>query len=135
MTDPLEKLAVSASELDRELLATTLADLARIDKQSGEIRFTREAAQLPKNLQLLTYLMARKAATALATALGFIFEEPISSKDLTSKLGMSGGSVRGQLSIFSKERLVANKAGKYWIPSYAIERVKALLEQASRKEK
>lgn len=131
MTDPLEKLAVSASELDRELLATILADLARIDKQSGEIRFTREAAQLPKNLQLLTYLMARKAATAL----GFIFEEPISSKDLTSKLGMSGGSVRGQLSIFSKERLVANKAGKYWIPSYAIERVKALLEQASRKEK
>lgn len=131
MIEPLEKLVVSGVELDQKLLATTLTGLVWIDKDSGEIRFTREVAQLPKNLQLLTYLLARKAAAAL----GFISEEPISSKDLTSKLGMSGGSVRGQLSIFSKERLVANKAGKYWVPNYAIERVKALLEQASRKEK
>jgi len=130
MTDPLEKLVVSGAELDRELLATTLVDLAQIDKESGGIRFTRKAARLPKNLQILTYLMARKAAKAL----GFISEELISSKELTSELGMSGGSIRGQLSIFSKERLVEGKAGKYWIPNYAIERVKALLEQASKKE-
>lgn len=130
MTDPLEKLVVSGAELDRELLATTLADLAQIDKDSGGIRFTREATRLPKKLQILTYLAARKAAKAL----GFISEEPISPKELTLELGMSGGSVRGQLSVLGKERLVESKVGKYWVPNYAIERVKALLEQASRKE-
>jgi len=131
MTDPLEKLVVSGIELDRELLATVLADLVRIDKDSGEIRLTQEGAKLPKKLQILTYLIGRKAAKAL----GLVSEEPISSKELTSKLAMSGGSLRGQLSIFSKERLIASEKGKHWVPNYAIESVKGLLGQPIRKEK
>jgi len=131
MTDPLEKLVVSGIELDRELLATVLSDLIRIDKDSGEIRLTRIAARLPKRLQLLTHLTGRKAAKAL----DLVPEEPISSKELTTKLGMSGGSLRGQLSMLKKERLVDTKDGKYYVPNYAIDQVKTLLEQASRKER
>lgn len=131
MIDPLEQLIKSGTEVDRELLSTVLIDLVWLDKDSHEVRFTREGTRLSKKLQILTYLMGRKAARAL----GFVSEEPISSKELTSKLGMSGGSLRGQLSIFSKERLIDSKNGKYWIPNYATESVKALLEQARGKEK
>ena len=131
MTDPLEKLIVSGAELDRELLATVLADLVRIDKDSGEIRFTRKGATLPKKLQILTYLIGRKAAKAL----GLVPEEPISSKELTTKLGMGGGPLRGQLSILKKERSIDTKDAKHYVPNYAIDQVKVLLEQASRKEK
>lgn len=131
MTDPLEKLIVSGTELDRELLATVLVDLVRIDKDSGEIRFTRNGATLPKKLQILTYLMGRKAGKAL----DLVPEEPISSKELTMKLGMSGGSLRGQLSMLKKERLIDTKDAKHYVPTYAIEEVKALLEQTSKKER
>lgn len=131
MTDPLEKLFVSSEELDRELLTTVLTDLAQIDRDSGEIRFTSKAVRLPKKLQILIYLMSRKAARAY----GVISEELISPKELASKLGIGGSSLRGQLSDFTKERLVESKSGKHWVPNYAIERVKELLEQARGKEK
>lgn len=131
MSDPLEKLLVSAIELDRELLATVLADLVKIDKDSGEIRFTSKATKLPKRLQILLYLMGRKAAKAL----GLVAEEAIASKEMASKLGMGGGPLRGQLSRLSKERLVESVQGKYQVPNYAFESVKALLEEASRKER
>jgi len=130
MSEPLEKLVVSGTELDRELIATTLANLVRIDKDKGEIRLTLEAIQLPKKLQILIYLTGRKAATAL----GILPGEPIAPKDLASQLGMGGSSIRGQLFTLSKERLIGSESGKYWVPNYAIERVKALLEQATRKE-
>lgn len=131
MTDPLEKLFVSSEELDQELLATVLMDLAKIDRDSGEIRFTSKAVRLPKKLQILIYLMSRKAARAHSV----ISEELISSKELAPKLGIGGSSLRGQLSDFTKERLVESKSGRYWVPNYAIERVKELLEQARGKEK
>lgn len=131
MVDPLQRLVASSTELDREMLATVLADMAWIDKDTGEIRLTREAVQMSKKLQILIYLMARKAAKAL----GLISEEGISPSELTSTLGMSGGTVRGQLFILSKERLINSSGGKYWVPNYAIELAKASLQQSTRKEK
>jgi len=131
MADPLERLVVSGAELDREMLATVLTDLVWIDKDTGEIRLTQKGVQMSKKLQILIYLMARKAAKAL----DLISEEGLTSSKLTSKLGMSGGTVRGQLSILSKERLIDSTGGKYFVPNYAVELVKALLEQSVRKGK
>lgn len=131
MENPLERLLVSATELDRDMLATTLAGLVQIDKDTGEIRLTREAIPLPKRLQILVYLMARKAAKGL----NLISEEGIASSELTSKLGMRGGPARGLLSLLVKERLVDNVNGKYSVPNYAVESVKALLEQQIRRDK
>jgi len=131
MTDPLERLIASGAELDREMLATILADLVWIDKDSHEVRFKQKATKLPKKVQILTYLMARKAAKAL----DLISEEGIVSSELTSKLGMSGGTVRGQLSILGKDRLIDSVGGKYFVPNYAIELVKTLIEKSMGKEK
>jgi len=132
MAEPLEKLVISSVDVDRELLATTLMNLVRIDKDKGEIRLTLEAIRLPKKLQILVYLMGRKAATAL----GILPDEPIAPKDLASKLGRGGSALRGQLATLSgKEHLIKNEAGKYWVPNYTVEQVKALLEKATRKEK
>lgn len=125
MVDPLEKLLVDREELDREMLATVLADLVHIDKSSGGIVLTRKATQFPKKIQLLVYLAGRKAAKAL----NLIEKEETSSGAIQSALGMSGGTVRGQLSILAKERLVSNASGSYFLPNYSIEQVKALLEQ------
>ena len=131
MIDPLEKLVRSGTELDKELLATVLAGLVWIDKDSGEVRFTPEGTRLPKKLQILAYLLGQKAAKAL----GLVSEELIAPKELATKLGMGGGPLRGQLSMLKKERLVDTKNGKYYIPNYAIESVKALLQNTRRKEK
>lgn len=131
MEDPLQKLVVDATELDRELLATVLSNLIRIDKITGEIRFTPKSAALPKKFQVLAYLMGRKATKAL----GLVGEEAVSPKELGTKLGIGGGPLRGQLSLFKKERLLDVQNGKYYVPNYAIEQVKASLEHAGSKEK
>ena len=123
MTDPLEKLVVSGDELDKEMLTTVLADLARIEKGSGEIRFTSKAAKLPKNQQILLFLLGRKAAKALS----LIEEESIGPMGMEPKLGMKGGPLRGQLAVLKKSRLVQSDGGKYFIPNYAIEPVKELI--------
>lgn len=125
MVDPLEKLLVNREELDREMLATFLSDLVYIDKNSGEIVLTKNSTLFPKNKQLLIYLAARKAAKAL----NLIVEEEISPSAIQSALGMSGGTVRGQLSILAKERYIANNKGKYYLPNYAVEQVKTLIEK------
>ncbi|MCK4362237.1 MAG: hypothetical protein KAW13_03040 [Dehalococcoidia bacterium] len=131
MSEQLEKLLISSKELDQELLATVLVDLVKIDKDSGEIRLTTKALNLPKRLQILVYITGRKAAKALDV----IREERISPKELASKLGMGGGSLRGQLYNLCKERLLEGVDGKYLVPNYAIEFVKALLDEASRNER
>jgi len=131
MENPLEKLLVSHVELDRELVATILADLVRIDKDTGEIRFTMDGAKLSNKLRILTYLLARKAAKAL----NLVPEEPISSSELTSQLGISGGSLRGQLSLLNGERLIDKREGKYFVPNYSVEQVKTLIDQAAGKGK
>ena len=129
MVDPLEKLVVDREELDRDLLATVLGGLVHIDKSSGEIVLTREATQLPKKIQLLLYLAGKKAAKAL----NLIEKEESSPSSIQSALGMSGGTVRGQLSVLAKERRVSSTSGSYILPNYAVEQVKFLIEQ-SRKE-
>lgn len=131
MSEQLEKLLISGKELDQELLATVLVDLVKIDKDSGEIRLTTKALNLPKRLQILIYIAGRKAAKALDV----IGEERISPKELASKLGMGGGSLRGQVHNLCKDRLLEGVEGKYLVPNYAIEFVKALLDEASRKER
>lgn len=131
MSEQLEKLLISGKELDQELLATVLVDLVKIDKDSGEIRLTTKALNLPKRLQILIYITGRKAAKALDV----IGEERISPKELASKLGMGGGSLRGQLHNLCKDRFLEGVEGKYLVPNYAIEFVKALLDEASRKER
>ncbi|MBN1161280.1 MAG: hypothetical protein JXA17_04985 [Dehalococcoidales bacterium] len=125
MVDPLERLLVDREELDRGMLATVLADLVYIDKSSGGIVLTRKAAQFSKKIQLLVYLAGRKAAKAL----NIIDKEESTPSAIQLALGMSGGTVRGQLSILAKERLVSNTRGSYFLPNYAVEQVKNLLEK------
>jgi len=130
MIDPLEKLLFDREELDREMLSTVLTDLVHIDKNSGEVILTKKALQFPKRLQLLIYLAGRKAAKTL----NCLELEETPPNAIQSALGMSGGTVRGQLSLLAKERRVASKRGNYFLPNYAVEQVKALLEQ-QRKER
>lgn len=123
MTDPLEKLVVSGEDLNKELLATVLVDLVRVERDTGEVRFTTRAAKLPKNQQILVFLLGRKAAKAL----GLIKEEAISPGAMEPKTGMKGGPLRGQLSVLKKSRLVQSDRGKYFVPNYAIEPVKQII--------
>lgn len=125
MVDPLEKLLVNREELDREMLATALAGLVHIDKNNGEIVLTRKTTQFPKKMQLLVYLASRKAAKAL----NLVEKEETSSSAIQIALGMSGGTVRGQLSMLVKDRLVKNNKGDYFLPNYSVDQVRALIEQ------
>ncbi|MBI2935771.1 MAG: hypothetical protein HYY31_03045 [Chloroflexi bacterium] len=124
MKDPLQKLIVSGGELDKELLATVLADLVRLEKGSGEIRFTAMAAKLPKRTQIVLLLLGRKAAKAL----GLTDEEAIAPSEMEGTLGMKGGPLRGQLFQLKGARLVQSVGGKYLVPNYAIEPAKELIQ-------
>lgn len=124
MSDPLRKLIVSGQDLDRELLATVLSGLVMIEGGSGEIRLTAKAAKLPKKIQILLWLLGRKAAKAME----LIREEGLSSGEMEKMTGMKGGSLRGQLSILKKERLVHSRDGKFTVPGYAVEYVKEVIQ-------
>ncbi len=123
MENPLESLIVSGEEVDKNLLVTVLADLVRVEKSTGEIRFIGVAPKLPKRIQILLFLLGRKAAKAL----DLIEEEAIAPSEMEVKLGVKGGPLRGQLFQLKNDRLVQSEGGKYRVPNYALEAVKELL--------
>jgi len=95
-----------------------------VEEGTGEVRFTAKAAKLPKRTQILLLLLGRKAAKAL----NLIEEAAIRPSEMQTMLGMKGGPLRGQLFQLKRDRLVQSEAGKYTVPNYALEAVKALLE-------
>ena len=124
--DELNALIVSESALNRRLLGATLKGLLQIVEESGAILLTLQAQGLPKKLQIVTYLLGRKAAKAL----GNLDEEAIPSSELSKAVGMSPGATRGQLSFLKKDGLVDVTDHKHFVPGYAVERAAQAISAA-----
>lgn len=126
----LEDLVVSGAEMDRRLVKEILEPYVRLDKEACSIRPTEKWEDLGKEEMVIVYLVARKAMRALDFPLEV---EEVAASELIKQTGIKSGSAYPALRSLLGQRIIdqTSKGGGYFIPNYALERVKSML---SRKE-
>jgi len=127
MNDELEVLLVSGKEIDKKLIVEILSPFLKIDKESCDIRPLSTWNDLRANIKILLYLIARKAMVALGLPLS---EEKASATEIMQKTGMKKGTVNPALRDLFNERVIEQSEDKkYYIPNYAIEKVKEIINE------
>lgn len=123
----LEDLLVSGVELDKELLASVLSPLVRIDREAVQPRFTPKWRDLDASGKIGVYLLARKAMAALGLLPSE--EEATPYTQICKETGIKEGTVAPTLARLRDERLVDQTAAKkYFVPNFAIEFWRTSLE-------
>ena len=127
MSDELESLLVNGKEMDKKLVAEILAPYLRIDKETCDIRPLSSWSGLKANIKILLYLIARKAMVAKNLPLS---EERASATEIMQKTGMKKGTVNPALRVLFNDRVIEQSEDKkYYVPNYAIEKVKAIINE------
>ena len=130
MNDELESLLVSGKEVDKKLVAEMLSPYLRIDRETCDIRPLSSWDDLKAYKKILLYLLARKAMIALGSNLP---EENASPTEIMLSTGLKQGTVNPTLRRLLDDGVVAQtKERKYYIPNYAIEKVKAIVSEANK---
>lgn len=128
MSDELESLLVNGKEVDKKLVAEILSPYLRIDKETCDIRPLSSWDDLKASRKILIYLVARKAMVALGLSLP---EENASATEIMLSTGLKQGTVNPTLRRLLEGGVVAQtKERKYYIPNYAIEKVKVIVSEA-----
>lgn len=123
----LKDLIVSGEELDKELVAEILASYVRLDKDKCTIRPTEGWTQLSEEQKILVYLLARKAMVALSFNLTI---ERATASEAVQDTGVKKGTVHPALRKLRGDRLLEqSKDGRYFVPTYAIPRIKSILSE------
>lgn len=127
MNDELESLLISGKEIDRKLVIEILSPYLKIDKETCDIRPLSSWNELKVNIKILLYLIARKAMMALNLPLS---GERASATEIMQKTGMKKGSVNPALRALFNDRVIEQSEDKkYYVPNYAIEKVKAIINE------
>jgi hypothetical protein len=128
MTDELESLVVSGKDIDRKLVAQILSPYVKLDKDACNIRPQEGWDTLKAYKKILVYLLSRKAMVALEFGLP---AEGAAAGEVAKDTGIKTGTVNPALrGLLDDDRLIdQGKDGRYFIPSHAIERVKAMLSK------
>lgn len=127
MSNELENLLVSGKEIDKKMVAEILQPFLRIDRETCDIRPGNSWTDLKANIKILLYLLARKAMVALGLPLS---EERASATEIMQKTGMKKGTVNPALRNLFEDRLIEQSEDrKYFIPNYAIEKIKSLISE------
>ena len=130
MNDELESLLVSGKEVNKKLVAEMLSPYLRIDRETCDIRPLRSWDDLKAYKKILLYLLARKAMIALGLNLP---EENASPTEINISTGLKQGTVNPTLRRLFEDGVVAQtKERKYYIPNYAIEKVKSIVSEANK---
>lgn len=130
MNDELESLLVSGKEVDKKLVAEMLSPYIRIDKETCDIRPLSSWDDLKAYKKILLYLVARKVMIALGLNLP---EENASPTEIMLSTGLKQGTVNPTLRRLLDDGVVGQtQERKYYIPNFAIEKVKAMIGEASR---
>jgi len=127
----LEDLVVSGAELDKKLVAETLMPYLQLDKDSCDIRPTKEWEQLSQEQKILAYLLARKAMAAL----GFkLTPEAAKASEVVQATGLKSGTVHPALrNLFDNRIISQSQDRRYFVPSYAITQIKSMLSETQPK--
>ena len=123
----LEELIVDVRDIDRELVSTLLAPYLRIDCRSGDVVPLAAWNDVPNEVRVLLYLLARRAMRALELEIARASASP---SEIERATGIPGGSVRPALKRLLKARAVARDATiGYIVPNYAMGRVRDYIQQ------
>lgn len=129
MNNELESLLVSGKEVNKKLVAEILSPYLRIDKETCDIRPLSSWDDLRAYKKILLYLLARKAMVALGLNLP---EENASPTEIMLSTGLKQGTVNPTLRRLLEDGVVGQtKERKYYIPNFAIEKVKAMISETS----
>lgn len=121
----LDELVVSGAELDRELVATILKPFVRIDRETCAIIPQDRWESLTVQRKVLVFLAARKAMRALDFG---IAREECSPMEIEAATGVRGGTLRSALKRLADRRTIDKRQnGGYYVPNWALQRVKAAL--------
>ena len=123
MTDPLDKIFTTESEINPKILAEILGLFVRINSEDQSIFFTSEGTSLPTRNKLLLFLIAKKALKYREK----IKVEEISPNEIINEIGIKAGTVHPALKSLRDEGLVLSKGGKYFVPNYLLDKVKKKL--------
>ena len=117
--DPLTRLVLNEAEVDRELLASALEGLIRLDLGQGAIAFQAGVrAGLSKRQIVLTALLARKALHLLAAE----HAEALRPQAIEFLTGVKGNTLRPILKQLADGGLVRrDDSDGYFVPPYAVE--------------
>jgi hypothetical protein len=133
MNDELKDLLVSGKEIDKKLVAEILKPYLRIDEETCDIRPLSSWSDLKVNTKILLYLIARKAIVALGLPLP---DEKASATEIMQKTGMRKGTVNPALRNLFEDRVIEQSEDKkYYVPNYAIEKVKNMISKKFDKNK
>ncbi len=121
--DALDALFVQESEISNEVLKDLLVRYVQLSGE-GKIFTKPEFTALPAKKQILVILLSKKVLKLKVN-----LEEETSGVDIMAATGMARGTVYPTLRDLERDRLVASKDGKYWVPSYSIGNVKQLFSE------
>ena len=122
----LDELVVSGSEIDRELIASVLKPFVRLNGDGKSVLLLPGWDRLKNDHKVLVFLVARKAMLALEWEV----DDAVSPKEVSRETGLPGGSVRPGLARLVDSRLAAQAdGGRYLVPNWAMNQVKAILAQ------
>lgn len=117
----LKDLLVSGRELDEALVASVLKPVLRIDEETAGIRPQGGWRKASNEAKILSYLLARKAMTALGLEIG---QEAASPREIIAATGLPRGSVHPTLKALYERRPQAverDSASRYWVPNWAVD--------------
>lgn len=123
----LEDLIVSGDELDKKLVAEILDPYVRLDKDKCTIRPTEGWMRLSEEQKILVYLLARKAMVALSFDLTI---EGATASEVVQDTGVKKGTAHPALRKLLGDRLLEqSEHSRYFVPNYAIPRIKSMLSE------
>jgi hypothetical protein len=126
-TDPLARLVVDQVEVDRELLASILADLVRVDPARGTFAFQHQARRnLGSKKTVIVALLARKALCLLGASI----PEALLPKDIEALTGIKGNSLRPLIKQLADSGIIQRVDDGYVVPNFAIEDVAREIKRA-----
>jgi len=121
MADSLEDLFVEEEEaLDLDALRSILVNYVKLSKEGGIFPLP-GFETLSAEQKILTYLLAKKVLK-----LKINLDELTAPKEIQESVGLPKGTVNPKLTGLADRRLVQNVKGKYFIPNYAVNKVKEL---------
>ena len=121
ITDPLARLVADESEMNREVLASVLADKVRLDLGRGSFTFLQGVrARLGGRGLVVTALLAQQALHLLQDR----HPAGLAPRELEFTTGIPGGTLRPILKRLADRGLARkDETGVYTVPGYVLEDV------------
>lgn len=117
--DELDELFVDESEtIDKQTLRDILEGRVQLTR-AGEIHFLPACDKLGAKPKILLYLLGKKALSVKLDS-----TELSSPKEIHENTGLPEGTVYPYLRDLEKLHLVSSQDGEYFVPNYAIPKIK-----------